>query len=747
MRRLGSLVVRVADEVRVPAGSALAVDRGLFARRMTEAIESLPRRRGSTAARSSGSPTTPSRSSRPGPLTVGRRWPHDVAAFVGRDAPALLRRGEPGRRGRLDRPREGLPRLALRQGRRRLPQLPARRGGVRAPSSRRSPRAECASVHDFEKELFFEGCLPVEVIASRGERHAALRADEAGRPRRPAHRQAAPRRRAAAPGQPRRQPLVDGRLPDPAQVGRAEARLPPDPRPRAGRVRALRHDPPQHLRERAAHPRAHLRDAAEEGALLRRADVRASRATSSRPPRASSPASRPRSARAARSRRPSPRTRPSARSAATSPAATPSTTSRRTSPSASCRSCPQRVRDKAKKRLALAHRALESLERFQAAARACPAPTAAAAGRLAGCGPSTAAFLRHLERERNASPAHDPGLRRGPRAVHRAPARASSAGSRAPRTSTTSLIRGFLAELHRRGLAQVVLRAQARGAAHLLPLPVPRGAARDEPGPHPRDAPQGEAHPVGPRRGAGRLAPRRARRRARGGARPRDPGAALRHRDPLRRARVARRRARWTSTRAWSACSARAARSAIVLFGHRAQEALRAWLPRAGAAAAEDGRPLPERPRRPAHRPQRARARRAARPADGARPALQPPHPAPQLRHPPADARGGPARDPGAARPREPQHHPALHPRRHPPPARGLQEGASAGVTPGGPGGAKPPGWRPDRPSGNEHRSSSRPGLSCRYGFACCLLPLDEGVPPPHAARRTWPFGTPGAPG
>jgi methylenetetrahydrofolate--tRNA-(uracil-5-)-methyltransferase len=29
--------------------------------------------------------------------------------------------------------------------------------------------AECASLHDFEKELFFEGCLPVEVIASRGE--------------------------------------------------------------------------------------------------------------------------------------------------------------------------------------------------------------------------------------------------------------------------------------------------------------------------------------------------------------------------------------------------------------------------------------------------------------------------------------------------------------------------------------------------------------------------------------------------
>src|SRR6187455_3721186 len=37
MRRLGSLVMRVADEVRVPAGAALAVDREGFAERMTDA--------------------------------------------------------------------------------------------------------------------------------------------------------------------------------------------------------------------------------------------------------------------------------------------------------------------------------------------------------------------------------------------------------------------------------------------------------------------------------------------------------------------------------------------------------------------------------------------------------------------------------------------------------------------------------------------------------------------------------------
>jgi methylenetetrahydrofolate--tRNA-(uracil-5-)-methyltransferase len=40
MRRLNSLIVRVADEVRVPAGSALAVDREQFARRVTQALES-----------------------------------------------------------------------------------------------------------------------------------------------------------------------------------------------------------------------------------------------------------------------------------------------------------------------------------------------------------------------------------------------------------------------------------------------------------------------------------------------------------------------------------------------------------------------------------------------------------------------------------------------------------------------------------------------------------------------------------
>ena len=42
MRRLNSLVIRAAEEARVPAGSALAVDREQFARAVTGALEGHP---------------------------------------------------------------------------------------------------------------------------------------------------------------------------------------------------------------------------------------------------------------------------------------------------------------------------------------------------------------------------------------------------------------------------------------------------------------------------------------------------------------------------------------------------------------------------------------------------------------------------------------------------------------------------------------------------------------------------------
>jgi methylenetetrahydrofolate--tRNA-(uracil-5-)-methyltransferase len=165
MRRLGSLVTRVADAVRVPAGSALAVDRAQFARRMTEAIESLPlvELHREEVPRIPDDPVTIVAT---GPLTA-EALSADLAAFVGQshlhfydavspvveaDSIDLSRTFRASRYGKGGDDYLNCPLDEVAYGR--------FHAGLTG--------AECASLHDFEKELFFEGCLPVEVIASRG---------------------------------------------------------------------------------------------------------------------------------------------------------------------------------------------------------------------------------------------------------------------------------------------------------------------------------------------------------------------------------------------------------------------------------------------------------------------------------------------------------------------------------------------------------------------------------------------------
>jgi methylenetetrahydrofolate--tRNA-(uracil-5-)-methyltransferase len=165
MRRMDSLVIRVADQVRVPAGSALAVDRELFARRITEAVESMPdvRLHREEVPRI---PADPVAIVATGPLT-SEPLAEEVAAFVGRahlyffDAVSPVVEADS-----IDRDRAF---AASRYG----------KGGddyLNCPFDEEAYwrfhtallAAECTSGHEFEKALFFEGCLPIEVIAARG---------------------------------------------------------------------------------------------------------------------------------------------------------------------------------------------------------------------------------------------------------------------------------------------------------------------------------------------------------------------------------------------------------------------------------------------------------------------------------------------------------------------------------------------------------------------------------------------------
>lgn len=165
MRRMDSLILRIADSVRVPAGSALAVDRALFARNTTEAVAALP---GIRIHREEvlGIPADGLAIVATGPLT-SEPLARDIAAFVGAehlyfyDAVSPVVEADSIEFDKTFR--------ASRYG----------KGGddyVNCPLDeeqylafhRALLSAEGASLHAFEHEFFFEGCLPVEVIASRG---------------------------------------------------------------------------------------------------------------------------------------------------------------------------------------------------------------------------------------------------------------------------------------------------------------------------------------------------------------------------------------------------------------------------------------------------------------------------------------------------------------------------------------------------------------------------------------------------
>jgi methylenetetrahydrofolate--tRNA-(uracil-5-)-methyltransferase len=201
MRRLGSLVMRVADEVRVPAGAALAVDRERFARGITEAVTSHPLIevvRGEVVALPGGATPGAPAIVATGPLT-SPALAGQIAALVGErslyfyDAVSPIVLAETLDRARVFRASRWGRSLHRGQGAAghdaagvgHAPGADPANGDPGGESDgdylncpfdeteyRRFYEALCAAerapLHDFEEPRFFEGCLPIEVMAARG---------------------------------------------------------------------------------------------------------------------------------------------------------------------------------------------------------------------------------------------------------------------------------------------------------------------------------------------------------------------------------------------------------------------------------------------------------------------------------------------------------------------------------------------------------------------------------------------------
>jgi len=165
LRRLQSLIIRVADEVRIPAGHALAVDRERFARRLTEEVlhegsievvreevTSLPE--GGITIIATGPLTSESLS-----CAIARFTSEQNLYFYDAISPIVDSTT-------LDRSKLF---SASRYG----------RGGddyLNAPMTQQEYlrfyealiAAQSVPLHDFEQGAYFEGCLPIEELARRG---------------------------------------------------------------------------------------------------------------------------------------------------------------------------------------------------------------------------------------------------------------------------------------------------------------------------------------------------------------------------------------------------------------------------------------------------------------------------------------------------------------------------------------------------------------------------------------------------
>lgn len=171
LKELGAHLIRLAEESRVPAGHSLAIDRNVFSAKVTETVQCSPlikvyRREMSEIPANrvviiaSGPLTSPSLA-RTLAATLGEEalYFYDaISPIVSADS---LDRDQMFAQSRYDKGEADFLNIPLSQEQYQTFNADLLSGEVVLP-------------HDFEEAHYFEACLPIEVLASRGERTLAF---------------------------------------------------------------------------------------------------------------------------------------------------------------------------------------------------------------------------------------------------------------------------------------------------------------------------------------------------------------------------------------------------------------------------------------------------------------------------------------------------------------------------------------------------------------------------------------------
>ena len=189
LRRLDSLLIKIADETQVPAGQALAVDRELFAKRVTEEVKSNPlievihKEVENVDSDSEINAEDGIVIIATGPLT-SEKMAKQISKLTGEDKLYFYDAAAPiiskdsinfdiafyGNRYEQEKKKDE----TIEEWQEK--QIKQEKSYINLPMNREEyeefwkalVEAEVVTLHDFEKREIFEGCMPIEIMAKRG---------------------------------------------------------------------------------------------------------------------------------------------------------------------------------------------------------------------------------------------------------------------------------------------------------------------------------------------------------------------------------------------------------------------------------------------------------------------------------------------------------------------------------------------------------------------------------------------------